>query len=67
MVDGPARRKISKSNLEVLSDARLLLDTAAHNVSVVARSAIADDGFDNAIAMTEQALAALTRVRQSLA
>jgi hypothetical protein len=61
-----ARRRLTSASREDLSDARLKLDTAAHNVQAALKNPLDDEvreALANAAAMTEQALAALQRVR----
>ncbi len=60
-------KRLNESLREELSDARLVLDTAAHNVQALLRDGDVDQSLANAIAMTEQGLASLKRVRDRLA
>lgn len=60
------RRKIPKALLEELSDARLLLDTAAHNVQGLIRGQGTNDAIAAALTMAEQAVSTLRRVRDNL-
>ncbi len=63
-------KPLSNAIKEDLSDARTLLDTAAHNVQAVLRSDQADaaqaDAVTSAMSMAEQAVAALRRVQGKL-
>lgn len=59
-------RKLTNACREDLSDARLKLDTAAHNLQVMLKNTQDDEvreALNNAVAMTTQALAALQRVQ----
>jgi hypothetical protein len=67
MVD--STRHLPASAREQLSDTRLLLDTAAHNTQVALKNTDYHEALialDIALAMTEQALAALRRTRAAL-
>lgn len=58
--------KLNAENREDLSDARLLLDTAAHNAQVALRNPIpeeAREALDSALRQTQQAALALERVQ----
>lgn len=57
-------RKIPKALLEDLSDARLLLETAAHNVQSLIRKQESDEALDAALHMAEQAVSTLRRIRE---
>jgi hypothetical protein len=57
-------RKLSKALLEELSDTRLLLETATHNVQCLIRQQGSDDALEAALRMAEQAVAALRRIRE---
>jgi hypothetical protein len=60
------RQPLSANAREELSDARLLLETAAHNAQAALRNPDADEvrcAVETAVTMTTQALAALVRVR----
>lgn len=57
---------MSKAMLEELSDARLLLDTAAHNVQGLIRGQETDEAIAAALTMAEQAVSTLRRVRETL-
>ncbi len=57
-------RPLTKAALEELGDARLLLETALHNVQAAVRTpAEPDQAIISAISMLEQALSGLSRVR----
>jgi hypothetical protein len=59
-------KRLSEALREELSDARLVLDTAGHNVQALLRDGDVEQSLANAIAMAEQGLAALKRVRDRL-
>lgn len=59
-------KKLSAAMKEDLGDARVLLETAAHNVQVSLRLGEEGDGLGTALTMAEQAVAALRRVQQKL-
>jgi hypothetical protein len=72
MAEPPVRpRPLTKAAREDLSDARLLLETASHNLQMLARGEAAtpelDQALENAQRQLEQALAAVTRVRSDRA
>jgi hypothetical protein len=60
-----APRKLSKALLEDLSDARLLLETAAHNVQALIRQQESGDALDAALRMAEQAVSTMRRINNS--
>jgi hypothetical protein len=61
-------RPLTKAALEELGDARLLLDTVTHNVHALVRApADPDPALAAAIAMLEQALRTLARIRDQRA
>jgi hypothetical protein len=62
-------RKLTNACREDVGDARLKLDTAAHNLQAMLKNPQDDEvreALDNAVAMTTQALAALRRVQGHL-
>jgi|GEM_PF-2965461 hypothetical protein len=63
-------RPFNASNREDLSDARLLLETAVHNIQACLRNPDPDEAhcaLEAALTMASQALAALQRVRAASA
>lgn len=61
-----AARKLGQKVSEELSDVRLLLETAAHNINVVIRQNGPDDALGTALELAEQATSALRRIKQAL-
>jgi hypothetical protein len=62
-------RKLTNACREDLGDARIKLDTAAHNLQVMIKNPQDEDvraALDNAVTMATQALAALRRVQGHL-
>jgi hypothetical protein len=60
-------RKLSAKMKEDLADARVLLETAAHNIQVALRAEQGDEGIGAALTMADQAVSALRRVQEKLA
>jgi hypothetical protein len=58
-----ATPRFSKRQAEDLGDARLVLDSAAHNTRAAIRGEDSLQALDNAIAQAEQALETLRRIR----
>jgi hypothetical protein len=64
----PAKRPLSKAQLEDLGDARLVLETALHNIQAAIRQPTdAEQALLSAVTMTEQALAVLQRIHSTRA
>jgi hypothetical protein len=61
-----AAPRFTKRQAEDLGDARLVLDSAAHNTRAAIRGEDALQALDNAIAQAEQALATLRRIREEV-
>jgi hypothetical protein len=60
-----APRKLSQKVIEEMGDARLLLETAAHNLNVAIRQNAQDDSLATALELAEQATSALRRIVQA--
>jgi len=63
-VDPPLR--LTTAQREELSDARLVLDTAVHNLQATLKGDDARHAFTAALEMTEQVLATLRRIEKTL-
>jgi hypothetical protein len=64
--DRPPPLKLSAAAKEELADAKLLFTAAAHNVQVLLHGDEALAALDAALAMGEQALSTLKRIRTKL-
>ncbi len=64
-----SRRRLTNASREDLSDARIKLETSAHNIQAMLKNPVDDEvreALANAVTMAQQALSALLRVQGHL-
>ncbi len=70
-IEHPSPKKFSAKQREDLGDARLVLETAVHNLRAASSQTIdpaeAIDALQTALTMTEQTITTLRRVHQAMA
>jgi hypothetical protein len=72
MTPPPKQRPLTKAAIEDLGDARLVLDTASHNLNALARGKLellgpeadVDQALENALRQVEQVVKTIKRVRE---